>query len=137
MRIPSTAVVQFLDFLESLPEDRRDAFFDQQADWWMEAGFEGYLVDYRRNTTTYYQPDGDSVSLEGPPSDDTVAAAFVGEAVAAQVKWAQANPPGYSFEAFSKNVKAAGCAGYLVSFPGRRVVYFGRTAEIHVEQFPQ
>jgi hypothetical protein len=33
-------------------------------------------------------------------------------------------------------VKALGCAGYLVSFPGRRVVYFGRAAEFHVERFP-
>ena len=39
--------------------------------------------------------------------------------------WAQANPSDYSYVAFSKKVKAAGCAGYLVSFPGRRVVYFG------------
>jgi hypothetical protein len=32
---------------------------------------------------------------------------------------------------------AAGCAGYIVSFLGRRVVYFGRTAETHVEHFPK
>jgi hypothetical protein len=32
---------------------------------------------------------------------------------------------------------AAGCAGYIVSFTGRRAVYFGRNAEIHVECFPQ
>ena len=55
----------------------------------------------------------------------------------AQVKWAQANPPEYSYSAFCKNVKAFGCAGYIVSFSGRRVLYFGRTAETHVEHFPQ
>lgn len=27
--------------------------------------------------------------------------------------------------------------GYLVSFLGRRVVYYGSTAEAHVELFPQ
>ncbi|WP_293780352.1 hypothetical protein [Sphingosinicella sp.] len=31
---------------------------------------------------------------------------------------------------------AAGCAGYIVSFSGRRALYIGRTAEIHVEPFP-
>lgn len=31
---------------------------------------------------------------------------------------------------------AAGFEGYLVSLPGRRAVYFGRTAETHVEHFP-
>ena len=28
------------------------------------AGFEGYVVDYRRNTQTCYLPDGDSVALD-------------------------------------------------------------------------
>ncbi|WP_199553866.1 DUF1398 domain-containing protein [Sandaracinobacteroides hominis] len=46
------------------------------------------------------------------------------------VRWVQANGPDYSYAAFSRNVKAAGCAGYLVSFLGRRVVYYGRTADL-------
>ena len=37
----------------------------------------------------------------------------------------------------SERAKRAGCAGYLVSFPGRRAVYFGRTGETHVELFPR
>ena len=53
------------------------------------------------------------------------------------VRWAQANPPGYSYEAFSRNVMACGCAGYLVSFSGRRVLYFGRSGETHTEHFPR
>lgn len=35
------------------------------------------------------------------------------------------------------DLKALGCAGYIVSFIGRRVLHFGRTAETHVEHFPQ
>jgi uncharacterized protein YbcV (DUF1398 family) len=103
----------------------------------IQAGFEGYFVDYRRNATTYFLPDGDSVVLENRPSDGVIAAQFDGAGVSAQVKWAQTNPPGYSYAAFCKNVKALGCAGYIVSFSGRRVLYFGRTAETHVEHFPQ
>jgi uncharacterized protein YbcV (DUF1398 family) len=102
-----------------------------------EAGFEGYVVDYRRGTTTYFLPDGDSVVLENRSSEGAVAARFDPDGVAAQVRWAQANPPDYSYAAFCRNVKALGCAGYIVSFCGRRVVYFGRTAETHVEHFPQ
>lgn len=75
--------------------------------------------------------------LENRPSDGVIAAQFDGAGVSAQVKWAQTNPPGYSYAAFCKNVKAMGCAGYIVSFSGRRVLYFGRTAETHVEHFPQ
>lgn len=103
----------------------------------IKSGFEGYVVDYRRKTTTYFLPDGDSVVLENRPSDGAVAPQFDQPGVAAQVKWAQANPPEFSYAEFCKNVKGLGCAGYIVSFPGRRVLYFGRTAETHIEHFPQ
>lgn len=101
------------------------------------AGFEGYAVDYRRDTIAYFLPSGESVALDSHPSGAPVAAAFDGDGIAAQVRWAQANPPGYSYAAFCRNVKAFGCAGYVVSFLGRRVLYFGRTAETHTEHFPQ
>jgi uncharacterized protein YbcV (DUF1398 family) len=100
------------------------------------AGFEGYTVDYRRNSQTFYLPDGDSVMLEMQPSAGTVGPAFYPEKIERLVSWAQANPADYSYVAFCERVKVAGCAGYLVSFLGRRVVYFGRTAETHVEHFP-
>ena len=102
----------------------------------IRSGFEGYTVDYRRGTTTYFLPDGDSVVLDNRPSHGTVAAAFDAAGIAAQVQWAQANPPDYSYASFCTNAKALGCAGYIVSFSGRRVLYFGRTAETHVECFP-
>ena len=100
------------------------------------AGFEGYTVDYRRNSQTYYLSDGDNVSMDMQPSAGSVAAAFDATEVERLVRWAQANPADYSYLAFCEKAKAAGCAGYLVSFPGRRVAYFGRTAETHVEHFP-
>lgn len=103
----------------------------------MEAGFEGYAVDYRRSTQVYYLPDGDNVEFPTPHITGSVAAAFDRDGVEALVRWAQANGPEYSYASFCEKVKAAGCAGYLVSFLGRRVVYYGRTAETHVELFPQ
>jgi uncharacterized protein YbcV (DUF1398 family) len=103
----------------------------------IEAGFESYIVDYRLGKTTYFLANGDSTVLENRKSDDAVAAHFDPAGVSAQIKWAQANPPEYAYAAFSSNVKALGCVGYIVSFLGRRVVYFGRTAETHVEFFPQ
>ena len=102
----------------------------------INAGFESYAVDYRRNAQTFYLPDGESVALDMPQSAGPVAAAFDAAKVARLVHWAQANPADYSYAAFSKQAKDAGCAGYIVSFLGRRVVYFGRTAETHVEHFP-
>lgn len=101
------------------------------------AGFEGYTVDYRCNSQSCYLPDGDSATMDMQPCAGEVAAAFDATEVERLVRWAQANPPDYSYAAFSEKVKGAGCAGYLVSFLGRRVVYFGRTGETHVEHFPK
>lgn len=101
------------------------------------AGFEGYAVDYRRSSQTFYLPDGDNIELDMPHASGSVAATFDSTGVEALVRWAQANGPDYSYVAFCEKVKSAGCAGYLVSFLGRRVVYYGRTAETHVELFPQ
>lgn len=103
----------------------------------LAAGFEGYAVDYRRNSQTYYLPDGDSVMFDMPASPGAVAAQFDAAGVAALIRWAQANAPDYGYKAFCERLKLAGCAGYLVSFPGRRVVYYGRSAETHIEHFPQ
>ena len=103
----------------------------------MEAGFEGYAVDYRRSTQVYYLPDGDTVEFVTPHAAGSVAGAFDRGGMEALVRWAQANGPDYSYIDFCEKVKAAGCAGYLVSLLGRRVVYYGRTAETHVELFPQ
>jgi len=103
----------------------------------IEAGFEGYSIDYRSNTRTYYAPDGSSLVLDNPPHNDPVSAAFDKDGVAASIKWAQSGAPDYNYVAFNRRVTAHGCAGYLVSFLGRRVVYYGRTGELHVEHFPQ
>lgn len=103
----------------------------------MEAGFEGYDVDYRRGTSTYFLATGDSVQLALPKSDATVAAEFDADGVERAVREAQNKATGYTYAGFCAKVKAAGCAGYMVSFLGKRVVYFGRTAETHVEHFPR
>jgi uncharacterized protein YbcV (DUF1398 family) len=103
----------------------------------VEAGFEGYDVDYRRGTATYFVPAGDSVQLTTPETHGSVAAEFKADLVEQAVREAQTGAPGYSYAGFCAKVKAAGCAGYMVSFLGKRVVYFGRTAETHVEHFPK
>ena len=101
------------------------------------AGFEGYNVDYRRETTTYFLPSGDSVELPIPRTEGAVAAEFKASVVEQAVREAQTKAPGYTYPGFCAKVKAAGCAGYMVSFLGKRVVYFGRSAETHVEHFPK
>ncbi|MBR0652044.1 DUF1398 domain-containing protein [Roseomonas terrae] len=102
----------------------------------IQAGFEGYAVDYRRATTIYYRPDGDSVELPTNRHADTIGQAFDIPALQAAIREAQQQVPGYTYAGFCAKAMAAGCVGYVVSFPGRRAVYSGRTAETHVELFP-
>lgn len=99
-----------------------------------EAGIEGYLVDYRRAVKTYYLPDGESHEVADRHTHGAAAAAFDAAKVAAAVGQSQRGE--HTYKEFCEKVIAAGCAGYIVSILGRRVVYFGRTAETHVEHFP-
>jgi uncharacterized protein YbcV (DUF1398 family) len=109
--------------------------FPQMVGTLMAAGFDGYLVDLRLGQATYYLPDGEGLEL--PAHRSAVAAEFDTAGVKAAIREAQGLVPGYTYTGFCDKVKRAGCAGYMVSFPGRRVLYFGRTAETHVEHFPQ
>lgn len=102
----------------------------------MGAGFEGYAVDFRKSTATYYHPDGKSFDLPLHTIDGAIAAAFDAGSLQAAIGEAQRQVPGYSYMGFCRKAVAAGCAGYMVSFTGRRALYFGRTAETHVEHFP-
>lgn len=99
-------------------------------------GFESYIVEYRRATTTYYLPSGESVELAAHKIDQSVGEVFDTEALQGAIREAQTLAPGYTYKGFSAKAKAAGCVGYMVSFLGRRAVYFGRSGETHVEHFP-
>ena len=110
--------------------------FPQIVGTLINAGFDGYAVDLRGAGTTYYLKTGESVTLKMPLTSTPVAERFDAATVREAIREAQALVPGYTYKGFCAKVAAAGCAGYLVSFPGRRVVYFGRTGEIHVEHFP-
>ena len=103
----------------------------------IDAGFDGYAVDFRRATRIYYRPDGASMELETQKTTTPVAEHFDLAAVKGAIRQAQAMAPGYTYKGFCEHVAKAGCAGYLVSFPGRRVLYVGRTGETHTEYFPQ
>jgi uncharacterized protein YbcV (DUF1398 family) len=102
-----------------------------------QAGFESYAIDFRRATATYYLPDGESIVLPTHRPKTPIAATFDALALQTAIREAQQSVPDYAYLGFCAKVMAGGCAGYVVSFSGRRAVYFGRTAETHVEHFPQ
>ncbi|WP_430469803.1 DUF1398 domain-containing protein [Thalassospira lucentensis] len=102
----------------------------------MQAGFESYAVDFRRSLAVYYLADGQSLELSTHKADNPVAPDFDRDAIQSAIREAQQLIPGYTYKGFCSKVAAAGCAGYIVSFSGRRALYLGRTGETHVEYFP-
>ena len=102
----------------------------------MDAGFDGYAVDFRKASRTYYRPEGTALTLETTPVATPVAADFDAAAVQVAIREAQAMVSGYTYRGFCAKVAGAGCAGYLVSLSGRRVLYYGRSGETHTEHFP-
>eukprot|EP01137_Pigoraptor_chileana_P020763 Opistho-2@83580 len=100
------------------------------------AGFESYVIDFRRATATYFLADGSSVELPTHKVDEQVSKSFDVAAMQSAIREAQQQAPGYTYKGFCAKAAAAGCAGYHVSFLGKRAMYFGRTAETHTELFP-
>lgn len=100
----------------------------------MDAGVERYHADLVRAEKTYYLPSGESETVANDAVDVMPAAAFSAPAMQAAVKAAQAGEIAY--KTFCARALGAGCAGYIVSMAGRRVVYYGRTGDMHVEHFP-
>ncbi len=110
--------------------------FPQIVGTLMGEGFEGYAVDFRRALATFYLLDGESVEVSSHQIEGPVAPSFDAHRIQGAIREAQLLVPGYTYLGFCEKIAAAGCAGYIVSFSGRRAVYIGRTAETHVEHFP-
>ncbi len=98
-------------------------------------GFEGYTIDFRCSLATYYTPDGRSVSLATHVVKTPVAAALDAAALQSAIREAQQRVAGYTYLGFCEKAAAAGCAGYFVSFSGKRALYIGRDAGVHEERF--
>ncbi len=110
--------------------------FPQSIRMLMEAGFDGYAVDFRRSTRAYYMPNGETIELGTERTPAPVAAPFDAAVIKQAIREAQALVPGYTYQGFCVKVVGAGCAGYFVSLLGKRVLYYGRTGETHTEYFP-
>ena len=97
-------------------------------------GVERYHADYSRQEITYYLADGDSLVVATPHPSHETATEFSASVVEAAVRQSQRNE--HSYLDFIRKTMAAGCVGYFVQITGRRVIYFGRMGESHVEHFP-
>lgn len=114
-----------------------DMSFPEIVSTLLQNGFESYRIDFLRCTAIYYHTDDSSVELPTHSIGTKVGRVFDVSTVQSAIREAQQQVEGYTYLGFCQKVMAAGCVGYIVSFPGRRAVYLGRTAEVYVEHFPQ
>jgi len=98
------------------------------------AGVERYHADYSRREITYYLADGNSVVVASPHEPHPTGHEFSAAAVEQAVRKSQRGE--HSYADFVRKTMSAGCVGYFVQISGRRVLYFGRRGETHVELFP-
>ena len=108
--------------------------FPEIVDRLSQIGVERYHADYSRQEITYYLADGDSLVVATPHSAHVIPAEFSAPAVEAAVRQSQRNE--HTYLDFIQKTAAAGCVDYFVQITGRRVMYFGRNGESHVEHFP-
>ncbi|MGB8543541.1 MAG: DUF1398 family protein [Candidatus Acidiferrales bacterium] len=101
----------------------------------LDAGVESYFCDLAVRQETFYMSDGKTHSekMTLPPAQ--IALEFSPSEVVAAIRGAQADTIRYP--EFVKRSVAAGVIAYWAFLTGRRVIYFGRKGEFHIEEFPR
>jgi uncharacterized protein YbcV (DUF1398 family) len=101
----------------------------------LAAGVEYYHVDYVALRTTFYSASGSMaispIDYEGLPP---VAAEFDTSKLRAAILDSQQH--GQKYRDFTRRAMEAGVQGYIAFLSGKRVTYWGRTGDQHVEWFP-
>jgi uncharacterized protein YbcV (DUF1398 family) len=99
------------------------------------AGVESYHVDYATCSFTFYGASGAAVTapitIENLPP---IAEGFDFAALKAAILDSQQH--GQKFRDFCGRAMRAGVQGYFAFLRGKRVAYFGRQGDQHVEWFP-
>jgi uncharacterized protein YbcV (DUF1398 family) len=100
----------------------------------MEIDVESYFVDFASGRETLYLSDGTSHAEPMTLRLDPVAEEYSSTGLIAAIKGAQADTIRYP--EFVKRSTAAGVIAYWAFLAGKKVIYFGRKGELHVEEFP-
>lgn len=109
--------------------------FPQIVDKLVAEGVEYYHVDYAAKTFTFYGETGSPIisplAFEGLPSISQV-----WDAVALKEAISDSQHNGQGFREFCRRAMVSGVQGYFAFLRGKRVTYFGRLGDHHVEWFP-
>jgi uncharacterized protein YbcV (DUF1398 family) len=101
----------------------------------LEVGVESYLVDFAAKQKIHYLADGSTYTVPMILEPGPIATEFNGAGLAAAIRGAQADTVRYP--EFVQRSTAAGVIGYWAFLTGKRVIYFGRKGEQHIEEFPK
>jgi uncharacterized protein YbcV (DUF1398 family) len=101
----------------------------------LEAGVESYLCDLATGTETFYMGDGQTYLERMTLPLLPVAPDFSTSDLVAAIRGAQADTVRYP--EFMKRSASAGVIAYWAFLTGKKVIYFGRKGETHVEEFPR
>jgi uncharacterized protein YbcV (DUF1398 family) len=99
-----------------------------------EIGVESYFCNLAAGEETFYMSDGKTHMEKMILPLVPIAEEFSSPEVIAAIREAQADTLRYP--EFMKRSAAAGVIAYWAFLAGRKVIYFGRKGEFHVEEFP-
>jgi uncharacterized protein YbcV (DUF1398 family) len=109
--------------------------FPQVVKGLLEVGVESYFVDFAAKQKTHYLSDGTTHTVPMILEPGPIAAEFDSAALVTAIRGAQADTVRYP--EFVKRSTAAGVIGYWAFLTGKKVIYFGRKGEQHIEEFPK
>jgi uncharacterized protein YbcV (DUF1398 family) len=98
-------------------------------------GVESYFVDFANGRESFYASNGEKYAEKMSLSLDPVAEEFSSTGIVAAIRGAQADTIRYP--EFVKRASAAGVIAYWAFLVGKKVIYFGRKGEMHIEEFPK
>jgi uncharacterized protein YbcV (DUF1398 family) len=100
----------------------------------MEVGVESYFCDLANGAETFYQTNGETPTEKMVLPLMPVAEEFSRPELVAAIRGAQTDTIRYP--EFMKRSSAAGVIAYWAFLTGKKVIYFGRKGEFHIEEFP-
>lgn len=109
--------------------------FPQVVERLLAVGVESYFVDFAAGEETIYMADGRTHGETMTLRQESIAEDFSSAGIVDAVRGAQTDTIRYP--EFVKRSTAAGVIAYWAFLTGKKVVYFGRKGEMHIEEFPR
>src|SRR5271154_3855128 len=101
----------------------------------LEVGVESYLCDFATMQDILYLQDGQTHTEKMSLPKLPIAVDFSANGIVAAIRGAQSDSIRYP--EFARQSAAAGVIAYWAFLTGKRVIYFGRKGEFHIEEFPR